>query len=372
MQWLSIGSLVGWWMVARAVLPLPAVPQEAVSPAAAFEIVEEGGTLRFSFPPGDGVPALELLRAVAERTGTDYVFSREDLVHVVLHGAGEVRVRPERLRSTAESLLAVYGLRFHRLRSESGRDIVVVTRGAPGRTSFAGGAYVPARLVDPDQLDALADEPGTLVRVALPLEHADPERMLVAIGQTLRSSPAVQLATDPGSRTLLLTAPAPVAAQARRLLRALDRPEAADGEGARARVALRHAAAREAAAMVTQLFSEVSQGEVHPSPELRAVADERTNAVLLYGSRAAVERARGMLDAIDVPDRAEKDDALRIVRADRSRIPQLVDVLRRLVQRERDVVVAGYADTGAVVIQGPRATVERLVSVAEDLTSGDD
>jgi type II secretory pathway component GspD/PulD (secretin) len=131
-------------------------------------------------------------------------------------------------------------------------------------------------------LDVPPSAPAAPTSEVLQLRHADPAHVAALLAGTL---PQVQIRIDAATRTLTITAPPPVLAQAKALLQQVDAPSPADQVSEIVRVR------SDPEALARALGQAV--------PAITVTPDRAINALVLRGPRAEVERAKAMVSSLE-------------------------------------------------------------------------
>ncbi|MAN46216.1 MAG: type II secretion system secretin GspD [Alphaproteobacteria bacterium] len=139
-------------------------------------------------------------------------------------------------------------------------------------------------------------------------------------------------------------------------------------------VSLKNIAASELAGILTTLNT--ANGEDAYKSNFKAVASEAGNSIVLYGSEAAVERARRVSEQLDSADRIQ--DTLRVIplnNADASEIVPILQEVAAAMDARRGftdssvpgTTIAHHDSTNSLVISAPPETLVSLERVINDL-----
>ncbi|KCZ55533.1 hypothetical protein HY29_11500 [Hyphomonas beringensis] len=139
-------------------------------------------------------------------------------------------------------------------------------------------------------------------------------------------------------------------------------------------VSLKNIAASELAGILTTLNT--TNGEDAYKSNFKAVASEAGNSIVLYGSEAAVERARRVSEQLDSADRIQ--DTLRVIplnNADASEIVPILQEVAAAMDARRGftdssvpgTTIAHHDSTNSLVISAPPETLVSLERVINDL-----
>jgi len=190
----------------------------------------------------------------------------------------------------------------------------------------------------------------------IPLEHVRASDVLPMLRSLVPQS--AYLSAHEASNTLLIS---DRAAGVRRLEQVVQRLDAATDAGADV-MALSHASADEVAEIANQIYP----GSEQPL----AVADPRTNSVVLRGSGSQRVRLRTLISHLDTP--LDAGGGARVVYLRYASADTLVPVLESLIdtpgegERQR-VRITAHEETNSVVIAAPPAVYREIRSIIEQL-----
>jgi len=200
--------------------------------------------------------------------------------------------------------------------------------------------------------DAGADD--FVVRL-IALEHVPSDEVVPLLRSLVPSS--AYLASHPGSNSVLVAARL---ASVRRLEQVIRRLDGATGEGPEV-IALNHAGAAELADLVNQMYA----GGERPL----AIADPRTNSIILGGPPSQRVRLRTLISHLDTP--LDAGGSTRVVYLRYADAESLVSVLESLVddggEGQREVRIRAHPETNAVVISAPQSVFRELRSIIDQL-----
>ncbi|MBW1713239.1 MAG: type II secretion system secretin GspD [Deltaproteobacteria bacterium] len=227
------------------------------------------------------------IQFIAKLSGKTYVVSDKVTGRVTVISPGPVSIE-EALR-IFESVLEVKGFTT----VQTG-DVVKVVPGREGR--WQGGPLVqPGDRVPPDT--------DQIVTQVIHLKHASADE--VKRGIRPLAGLHANVASYPESNTLVIT---DVASNVRRLVKIL---ETLDRPGAQSQVRvvpLQYASAKDMAQALSQLFARPSTPkrklpvQLQGRPQLKVLADERTNSLILLGASFDIERAVETIKDLDLPE----------------------------------------------------------------------
>jgi len=217
----------------------------------------------------------------------------------------------------------------------------------------------PVTRIVPDQaarLSAAADGDGQdFITRLITLEHVQAEQVVPMLRSLVADS--AWLAAHAQSNSILVS---DRAAGVRRLERVIRRLDSATRDGAEV-IALSHAGAGELADLVNRIY---------PAAERPlAVADPRTNSIILGGPASQRVRLRTLISHLDTP--LEEGGSARVVYLRYADAETLVPVLESLVAEGEDgrtpVRIRAHAETNAVVVAAPPAIFREIRSIIDQL-----
>jgi len=217
----------------------------------------------------------------------------------------------------------------------------------------------PVTRIVPDQaarLSAAADGDGQdFITRLITLEHVQAEQVVPMLRSLVADS--AWLAAHAQSNSILVS---DRAAGVRRLERVIRRLDSATRDGAEV-IALSHAGAGELADLVNRIY---------PAAERPlAVADPRTNSIILGGPASQRVRLRTLISHLDTP--LEEGGSARVVDLRYADAETLVPVLESLVAEGEDgrtpVRIRAHAETNAVVVAAPPAIFREIRSIIDQL-----
>lgn len=250
------------------------------------------------------------------------------------------------------------------------------------------------------ELDAPPERPETALRMYA-LEHARAERLQPLLDRLLTARlrekqeeerllvdprSLLDVAADPATNTLIITAPEPIQQIAQELIRSLDTEAATVGRAVIRVVPLTYASADDAARTLTRSLPDV---ELPSGGSVNVMAVSGSNALLMSGASADLDKVEELLESLDV--RPVTDDAMDIrtfelEHADAAAIAQTVQRLlaeqqqtdprilsmqlrytRGQLPQVPQVRVEADQRTNSLVVSGPTATLELADSIIDRL-----
>ena len=222
----------------------------------------------------------------------------------------------------------------------------------------------------PDRLSATSDE---LVTQVVGVRNVSAVQ-LVAILRPLMPQNA-HLAAYPSSNMLILADRANNVSRMLRIIRRIDQDSDADVEV----VPMQNASANEVVRTMTALNPQQTQAEGGMAP-LRAVADERSNSILLAGDKTQRLRARTLIAYLDTPLVGGGDTRVRYLRyADAEKIAAKLKeqigatggsapgAAGASTSAERSTTIWADSGTNALVVTAPAKQMNSLMSIVDRL-----
>jgi general secretion pathway protein D len=222
----------------------------------------------------------------------------------------------------------------------------------------------------PDRLSATSDE---LVTQVVGVRNVSAVQ-LVAILRPLMPQNA-HLAAYPSSNMLILADRANNVSRMLRIIRRIDQDSDADVEV----VPMQNASANEVVRTMTALNPQQTQAEGGMAP-LRAVADERSNSILLAGDKTQRLRARTLIAYLDTPLVGGGDTRVRYLRyADAEKIAAKLKeqigatgssapgAAGASASAERSTTIWADPGTNALVVTAPAKQMNSLMSIVDRL-----
>ncbi|MFP3998959.1 MAG: secretin N-terminal domain-containing protein, partial [Desulfobacterales bacterium] len=225
--------------------------------------------------------------------------------------------------------------------------------------------------------DADNGEEDRIVTQVLPLDYADPEE-IKKIFSPLVSKSAVIISYPPTGMLIITD----VYSNIRRLMRIIDTIDV-EGTGREISVIpVEHGDAEEMVKIVDSLFNAGRKGERRQDEEIVAVAEKRTNMLVVQASEPDVERVRDLVNLLDkeMPKGKEK---INVYHLENAKAEELVDVLQELPTREsgesddsgkkeapvvsENVKISADESTNSLIIRGEKDDYDILKSVIEKL-----
>ncbi|MDT8437747.1 MAG: type II secretion system secretin GspD [Wenzhouxiangellaceae bacterium] len=275
-----------------------------------------------------------LITTVADITGRNFVVDPAVTGRVTVISSRELAA--DEVFGVFQSILAVHG--FSAI--EDGDLVRIVPDAAARFGARAGRESVQA-----------ADH---VIRV-LALQHVRATEVLPMLRSLVPQS--AWLAAHDDSNTLLV---ADRAASVARLEAVVARLDAATGDGAEV-ISLGHASAAEVGDLVNQVYS---------AERPLAIADPRTNSIVLRGDERQRLRLRTLISHLDTP--LDAGSGARVVYLRYANADNLVPVLERLLETggeggESSVRITAHEATNALVIAAPSAVFRELKSIIDQL-----
>lgn len=205
--------------------------------------------------------------------------------------------------------------------------------------------------------------PDAIISQVIQLKHVAAKDLLPVL-QPLKPQSA-QLMASPSGNALVVIDRAANVARLTNLIRRID----VESESAVEVILLGHANATEVANTLTRLVSDTGIGAG------KAVADARTNAILLSGDQAARLKLRALVTHLDTP--LENSDATQVVYLRYARAEELAPVLDNVASTltgsngktdaARPATIQAHTETNALVITAAPAVFRELQSVIRAL-----
>jgi general secretion pathway protein D len=204
-----------------------------------------------------------------------------------------------------------------------------------------------------DDMRGGGDEPVTRI---IPLEHVSASEVSQLLRQLLPQS--AYMAHHEGSNSLIIS---DRATNIRRIEQIIERLDAAVDQEVEV-IALSHADAAEVVQLINRIYPATDGGE-------SAVADERTNTVVLSGDPGRRLRLRTLISHLDTPLQSEGSTQviyLRYATAD-TLVPVLEGILELDEEEGRRARIQAHADTNALVVTAPPSVFRSIQSVVRQL-----
>lgn len=263
-----------------------AVPCRSLAQGVTVVEPDVGEGITLTFP--ENTPLKTLVAYVVERLGLNIVYD-ESQVNQLITLYTPTPVPETALLDLLESVLRSKGLALE----DAGVSGLMRIVTAPEMASTAEIA-----------LDDGSPSSGALTRV-FHLKHAQTERIMPAI-MPLLSRPGGQAAALPDERLLIVTDFASNIRRLGQLIEKIDRPKA---EVVLRSVPVRYGEAQNLVNLLvpTLRTADMITGDALPqSPGLFAIADQRTNTLVLAGTAEQMEGALELVRSLDAPDRMER------------------------------------------------------------------
>ena len=298
-----------------------------------------------------------MIEAVAAATGKSIIVDPRVRAQVTMLSA--TPMTPDAFYEAFLALLQVHGF----VAVPSGKTVKVIPD--------ANARTVPGNDL-PDRLSATSDE---LVTQVVGVRNVSAVQ-LVAILRPLMPQNA-HLAAYPSSNMLILADRANNVSRMLRIIRRIDQESDADVEV----VPMQNASANEVVRTMTALNPQQTQAEGGMAP-LRAVADERSNSILLAGDKTQRLRARTLIAYLDTPLVGGGDTRVRYLRyADAEKIAaKLKEQIGATggtapgaagasagTGAERSTTIWADPGTNALVVTAPAKQMNALMSIVDRL-----
>lgn len=341
----------------------------STGPAPLFEPLADTNSLMIA---GDASQIAVMLQFVQELD--QQAVTRE----TVLHRFRLVHLDPNAAAAFVRDFAAATNLQNAvRVSIEPGQRALIVT--AP-----SGTLADLTKLID--QLDAPVDRPKLAIKL-YPLKSAQADRISPLLRSLLESrlrdvidqsgvsvpdtTRLVEVMPDPGSNTVIVSAPPELQQQAEELIARLDTPPAnADHAAVRVVPLVEGDAAAAADALRQSLGSMTMPSGGHVSVS----ASPAANAVIISGAEQDLERVETVVRSLDVPVRGKESVDVISVSLKSGRAELVAPVLQSLLVKEEEPVpfwarrdtssepapvrVAAEARTNSIVVTGPSRIVE--------------
>ena len=297
----------------------------------------------------------QVIEAVAAATGKNIIVDPRVRAQVTMLSA--TPMTPDTFYEAFLALLQVHGF----VAVPSGKTVKVIPD--------ANARTVPGNDL-PDRVSASSDE---LVTQVVGVRNVSAVQM-VAILRPLMPQNA-HLAAYPSSNMLILADRANNVNRMVRIIRRIDQESDADVEV----VSMQNASASEVVRTMTALNPQQTQAEGGMAP-LRAVADERSNSILLAGDKTQRLRARTLIAYLDTPLVGGGDTRVRYLRyADAEKIAaKLKEQLGASggaapgaagasASAERSTTIWADPGTNALVVTAPAKQMNSLMAIVDRL-----
>ena len=325
--------------------------------AATGQVAAQGASSPRITPNFKDADITQVIEAVAAATGKSIIVDPRVRAQVTMLSA--TPMTPEAFYEAFLALLQVHGF----VAVPSGKTVKVIPD--------ANARTVPGNDL-PDRLSATSDE---LVTQVVGVRNVSAVQ-LVAILRPLMPQNA-HLAAYPSSNMLILADRANNVSRMLRIIRRIDQESDADVEV----VPMQNASANEVVRTMTALNPQQTQAEGGMAP-LRAVADERSNSILLAGDKTQRLRARTLIAYLDTPLVGGGDTRVRYLRyADAEKIAaKLKEQIGATggtapgaagasagTGAERSTTIWADPGTNALVVTAPAKQMNALMSIVDRL-----
>ena len=325
--------------------------------AATGQVAAQGASSPRITPNFKDADITQVIEAVAAATGKSIIVDPRVRAQVTMLSA--TPMTPDAFYEAFLALLQVHGF----VAVPSGKTVKVIPD--------ANARTVPGNDL-PDRLSATSDE---LVTQVVGVRNVSAVQ-LVAILRPLMPQNA-HLAAYPSSNMLILADRANNVSRMLRIIRRIDQESDADVEV----VPMQNASANEVVRTMTALNPQQTQAEGGMAP-LRAVADERSNSILLAGDKTQRLRARTLIAYLDTPLVGGGDTRVRYLRyADAEKIAaKLKEQIGATggtapgaagasagTGAERSTTIWADPGTNALVVTAPAKQMNALMSIVDRL-----
>ena len=325
--------------------------------AATGQVAAQGASSPRITPNFKDADITQVIEAVAAATGKSIIVDPRVRAQVTMLSA--TPMTPDAFYEAFLALLQVHGF----VAVPSGKTVKVIPD--------ANARTVPGNDL-PDRLSATSDE---LVTQVVGVRNVSAVQ-LVAILRPLMPQNA-HLAAYPSSNMLILADRANNVSRMLRIIRRIDQESDADVEV----VPMQNASANEVVRTMTALNPQQTQAEGGMAP-LRAVADERSNSILLAGDKTQRLRARTLIAYLDTPLVGGGDTRVRYLRyADAEKIAaKLKEQIGATggtapgaagasagTGTERSTTIWADPGTNALVVTAPAKQMNALMSIVDRL-----
>jgi general secretion pathway protein D len=323
--------------------------------AATGQVAAQGASSPRITPNFKDADITQVIEAVAAATGKSIIVDPRVRAQVTMLSA--TPMTPDAFYEAFLALLQVHGF----VAVPSGKTVKVIPD--------ANARTVPGNDL-PDRLSATSDE---LVTQVVGVRNVSAVQ-LVAILRPLMPQNA-HLAAYPSSNMLILADRANNVSRMLRIIRRIDQESDADVEV----VPMQNASANEVVRTMTALNPQQTQAEGGMAP-LRAVADERSNSILLAGDKTQRLRARTLIAYLDTPLVGGGDTRVRYLRyADAEKIAAKLKeqigaaggsapgAASASASAERSTTIWADPGTNALVVTAPAKQMNSLMSIVDRL-----
>lgn len=280
----------------------------------------------------------EVVEAVAEATGRNFVIDPQVGADWKVNLFGSQPLSPEAYYQAFLSMLSAHGI----VAVPSGP----VIRLSPDRTMRILAGAGPESSAN--------DELQTLV---LPVTNVDAQGLVPIVRPMM--SPGAHVAAHPPTNVLILSGRGSNVNKVARVIRRIDRRNDQPVEV----IPLEHASARD----VVRVLNDLAVG---PDTSFNlAVADDRTNSVLLGGEKSRRLELRALVAHLDTPSLEGGNTRVKYLNyADAGNLAAKLSVqFAAEGSEEQKVLLTADEDTNALIIDAPPATMRHIVAVVDQL-----
>ena len=348
-------------------------PRPILAAALAAAALSAGGVLALIAPPDARAQAAapritpnfkdaditQVIEAVGAATGRNIIIDPRVRAQVTM--LSSTPMSPDAFYEAFQALLQVHGFAA----VPSGDTVKVIPD--------ANARQVPANDL-PGRVSATSDEIVTQVVSVQNVSAAQ----LVPILRPLIPQYG-HLAAYPASNILIISDRANNVNRMMRIIRRIDQASDAEIEV----VPLQNASAAEVVRTMTALTQAQTQAEGGAAPQIRVVADDRSNSILLAGDRNQRLKARTLVAYLDTPLANGGDTRVRYLRyADAEKIaaklkeqaagiasatPAAAGAGGAAASPDRSTVIWAEPETNALVVTAPAKTMNSLMAVIDKL-----
>lgn len=291
-----------------------------------------------------------LVATVAEITGKNFVLDPR-VQEVTVNVISNQEMNPEQIYDLFLSVLRVHG--FSAVPSGNVIKIVPDAEGLRDAIpSSSSNASSSSAGLGGDQL----------VTQVIEVKHVSAAQLVPLLRQLIPQNGSV--AAHEGSNILLISDRAANVNRIAKIVRRIDTVSEDDVEV----MALQHANATE---VVRALNSASSAGTAGAAAGPKALADQRTNSVLLFGDPAARLRYKTIVSHLDTP--METGGSTQVIYLSYASAESLVPILDSVVRgpegstSDSEATIQAHAETNSLVVTAPPAVFRTLQSVVRQL-----
>lgn len=318
----SLLSTLLWAPLAAPTAPAQQDPVETEIgvPAGVTEQDGEYIWLRFSEVEGQQLRYDQLIKLCQKLTGKNFTIDAENSAvktrlenPVILYGPK--RIKTNEFYAFFQTLMKINGLVC--VQQGSGDlSIIMITADKISGTAVNPTVTANTILVEPDDTEDFADQPGTYIATVVKLDFVDPGGISVALGKLLGANAQSTVQALTTDNALMIQGYGPVVASTVRFVRYLDvKPETESAVFRK--VALQEASAEEMAELLTEIVDELAASSdgaqrnvssrtrnnnqsVSQDPiETRILASTRDNSLIITASQENLDRILNLIAELD-------------------------------------------------------------------------